>query len=200
MKLNKLDNEMMNEKVILVDCDGVLLDWAYAFDCWMESHGHVKQDFNCYDISQAYGIEKAVGKQLVRTFNESAAIGFLPPLRDAVYYLKQLHEKHGYMFHCVTSLSHDPHAQKLREKNLERLFGPQLFEKFVFLDCGADKDDALMQYHGTECYWIEDKEENARVGLNMGLKSILVAHDSNAGVSDIPRFAKWKQIYNYITE
>ena len=25
---------------IITDCDGVLLDWAYAFDVWMGEHGH----------------------------------------------------------------------------------------------------------------------------------------------------------------
>lgn len=199
---NLLENGivMKKEKVILVDCDGVLLDWVYAFDCWMESHGHKKVDESVYDISVAYGLEKAVGKQLVRTFNESAAIGFLPPLRDAVYYMKQLHEKGGYVFHCITSLSLDPHAAKLREKNLQKLFGENLFDRFVFLDCGADKDEALMEYHGTECYWVEDKEENARVGIDVGLNSILIAHESNAGVTDIPRFAKWKEVYNHIMD
>ena len=199
--MNKLENGivMKKEKVILTDCDGVLLDWVYAFDCWMETHGYKKQDDMCYDVSQAYGIEKAVGKQLVRTFNESAAIGFLPPLRDAVYYIKQLHEKHGFVFHCITSLSHDRFAQNLRVKNLEKLFGEQMFEEYVFLDCGADKDEALAKYEGSECYWIEDKVENAQVGKEVGLQSLLIAHESNAGVTDIPRFSKWKEVYNHIT-
>ena len=30
----------MKEKVILVDCDGVLFDWEYAFDQWMKKHGY----------------------------------------------------------------------------------------------------------------------------------------------------------------
>ena len=29
-------NRMIADKVILVDCDGVLCDWLYAFDQWME--------------------------------------------------------------------------------------------------------------------------------------------------------------------
>ena len=27
------------EKTILTDCDGVLLDWEWAFNCWMIQHG-----------------------------------------------------------------------------------------------------------------------------------------------------------------
>lgn len=188
-----------NEKVILVDCDGVLLDWVYAFNCWMESHGHTMKDNSVYDISTAYGLDKKVGKNLVRTFNESAAMGFIPPLRDAIYYVKMLHEKHGYVFRMVTSLSHDPHAQKLRKQNIEKFFGENVFEEYVFLDTGADKDEALEPYRGSGCYWIEDKPENAQLGLDLGLKSILVANDSNAGKVDCPRFWKWKEIYKEIT-
>jgi hypothetical protein len=60
-------------------------------------------------------------KRLVKQFNESAAIGFLPPLRDAMFYVKRLNEEHGYRFHCITSLSTDHNALKLREMNLRKL-------------------------------------------------------------------------------
>ena len=31
----------LEDKIILTDADGVLLDWESAFHKWMESHGHV---------------------------------------------------------------------------------------------------------------------------------------------------------------
>ena len=31
------------DKVILTDCDGVLLNWEYAFHCWMDAHGFKRQ-------------------------------------------------------------------------------------------------------------------------------------------------------------
>lgn len=30
------------KKVILTDADGVLLDWEYAFDIWMQQHGFAR--------------------------------------------------------------------------------------------------------------------------------------------------------------
>lgn len=189
----------MREKVILVDCDGVLLDWEYAFDVWMQRHGHKRVDngFDIYNIGKRYGIDN--GKQMVRMFNESAAIGFLPPLRDAMHYVKLLHERHGYVFHAITSLSNDPAAQELRTKNLKRLFGKTVFERFVYLDTGEDKYEALKPYVGTNCYWIEDKYENAEVGLGLGLDSILVAHNHNVEY-DGPalRLESWGDIYREI--
>ena len=111
--------------MVLVDADGVILDWEYAFSVWMEEHGFVRTEGSqfLYDIGQRYGIDHEQGRKLIKIFNESAAIGFLPPLRDAMYYVKRLHEEHGYVFHCITSLSLDANAGKLREMNLRKLFG-----------------------------------------------------------------------------
>jgi len=190
----------MKDKVILVDCDGVLLDWGYAFDCWMEREGFRLVDTSNYDCAVRYGIPKQDVQKLIRHFNESASIGFLPPFRDAMYYVKQLHERHGYIFHCITSLSSDPFAQKLRERNLAKIFGETVFEKVICLECGADKDEVLDKYKGTGCYWVEDKVENADAGAARGLNSILIAHEHNVDYKGpATRVHKWKHIYNMIT-
>ena len=194
-----------NNKVILTDADGVLLNWEYAFTVWMEQHGHTQvDDANfIYDIGKRFGLESNnMGHRLVKQFNESAAIGFLPALRDAMYYVKRLHEEHGYVFRCITSLSTDRNAYKLRKMNLEKLFGETAFEELVCLDTGADKDEALEQYRDSGLYWIEDKLSNAQLGLDLGLKSILIEHGFNMN-DDIPegmtKVTNWKEIYENIT-
>jgi len=194
----------MKDSIILVDADGVLLNWEYAFAIWMEQHGFTKvpgSEFE-YDIGRRYGIDKEQGRKLIKMFNESAAIGFLPPLRDAMYYVKRLHEEYGYVFHCITSLSLDSNAKKLREMNLNKLFGKTAFERVVCLDTGADKDHALAPYQDTGCYWIEDKPENAEVGHNLGLRSILMEHGHNMYHyhQDIPIVKNWKEIFELITD
>jgi len=192
----------MEDKIILVDADGVLLNWEFAFDIYMQEHGHKKQDgfqFK-YDIGKRYGIDREVGKKLIKQFNESAAIGFLPPLRDAMHYVQRLHREHGFVFHCITSLSLDRNAQKLRRMNLEKLFGETVFEEIVCLDTGADKDGALEKYRDTGYYWCEDKIDNAEVGKKMGLRSILVEHGHNMSYDgDIPVVKNWREIYEIIT-
>lgn len=192
----------MENKLILVDADGVLLNWEYAFDVWMQQHGYTKQPEHQYkySIGKRYGIDDTLGKSLIKTFNESAAIGFLPPLRDSVHYVQKLHRGHGYIFHCITSLSLDRNAQRLRRMNLEKLFGDTLFEEIVCLDTGADKDQALEKYRGSECYWIEDKIQNAIVGYELGLRSVLVEHGHNMDYKGpIPLVKNWAEIYNLIT-
>jgi len=190
----------MNENIILVDCDGVLCDWEYSFTQWMHHQDIPTKNIGEYDIAKRFELDKGVAKRLVRQFNESAAIAFLPPLRDAVYYIKRLNMLHGYKFHCITSLSSNKYAQKLRIQNLELLFGDNIFDEYVILGCGDDKDDALEPYRDSECFWVEDKVANAELGVELGLKSILVGHTHNADYNgDIPRYQRWKDIYKHIS-
>lgn len=189
------------EKIILIDCDGVLLDWKFAFQTWMETmHGLVPSDSDQYEIAGAYDMSFSRMEDYIIEFNNSASIGFLPPLRDAVYYIKQLHKMHGFQFHMITSLSKQRHPQQLREQNVEYLFGKNMVTHYKYLDTGAPKDEILKDYQGSECFWIEDKIENAQQGEVFGLNPILIAHDYNNNDTDIPRFWKWKDVYQHILE
>jgi hypothetical protein len=191
-----------NEKVILTDCDGVLLDWEYKFHSWMSDRGYAlgpRQD-ETYDIAEKYGIENDLSKQLVRAFNESASVGKLPPLRDAIKYVKKLHEEHGYVFHCITSMSLSKDAYYLRLQNLEDVFGKTVFERLVCLDTGADKDEALLPYKNSDCWWLEDKPENADLGVEYGLNTLLVAQAHNSEYNGpAKRVQSWKDIYEEVT-
>ena len=191
------------KKLILTDADGCLLDWEWAFNVWMQEHGfeEVPGSKLNYDMSIRYGIPREQVVKLIRIFNESAAIGFLPAQRDAMYYVKRLHEEHGYKFHCITSLSLDPNAQRLREMNIHKMFGPTAFERIVCLDTGAHKDESLEEYEGTGLFWIEDKIENAEAGYKYGLNPLLIEHGHNMHHyhPSITLVKNWKHIYEVIT-
>lgn len=193
----------MTEKVIVTDCDGVLLNWEYAFDIWMNEKGHYKKEDTefVYNIGDRYGITDSQGKGYIKLFNESASIGFLPALRDAVHYVKLLHEKHGYVFDVVTSLSLNEYAGKLRERNLKKVFGKNTFRNIVCLDTGADKYLHLWEkYAGKELFWLEDKVENAMAGKVVGMKPILIEHGHNMDNIDFPLAKDWEDVYNIITD
>jgi FMN phosphatase YigB (HAD superfamily) len=95
---------MKKDKVILTDADGVCLDWEYSFGYWMQRHGYTVKVEDVYEMDIKYDMPKPEMKRLIRMFNESAWIRKLPPLRDAIKYMKKLHEEEGYIFHCITSL------------------------------------------------------------------------------------------------
>ena len=192
------------KKVILTDIDGVMLDWEEGFSVWMEHHGYkpVEGYKLMYKIGERYGISNEEGHKLVRLFNESAAIGFLPPVRDAQHYVRLLAEKHKYKFLAVTSLSTDIYAKELRVRNLKKLFGDIVID-VICLDTGADKDEELDRlsriYKGN--YWIEDKPENADAGVKCGFKSLLVEHGHNLDYKGPATVVKtWEEIYNIITK
>jgi len=193
----------MKDKVILTDADGVLFDWAYAFHAWMKRHGYVinLEYQDSYEIHKMYEMGAKESKRLIRMFNESAWIRRLPPYRDAIKYVKKLHEEHGFIFHVISSLSNDQYAQHLRTKNLREMFGDTVFEEYIYLDTGADKHEVLAQYKDTGCMWIEDKPENAVVGLQAGLKSMLLSHNHNKDFNNpyVISVDNWQQIYQLAT-
>lgn len=194
-------NNHMN-KIILTDADGVLLRWEQPFRAWMQAHNYIINDSgkNNYLLHNHFtNATPAETKLMARRFNESAAIGFLPPLRDSVQYVKKLHEEHGYKFRVITSLSTDKHAGMLREINLRHLYGDAI-ESVVCLDTGADKDQALEPYRDSGLFWIEDKFENFELGVKLGLKSILVEHGHNFAQDTTGgmRVKSWEEIYDIV--
>ena len=190
----------MNNKIILTDADGVLLDWEMTFYDWMDSKGYRKVVDGVYEMEIAFGIPKTECKKLIREFNESAWMGFLPALRDARSGVAKLVEA-GYQFICITSLSLDAKAKMLRVSNLKNVFGKNVFLDVVCLDTGADKDEALAPYADSGMYWLEDKLENALCGRNLGLNSILISHahnDTAADITGIQRVNNWASIADII--
>lgn len=193
---------MDNYKIILTDCDGVLLNWEDAFHQWMQDQGLIVKHRGVYEMEIAYDISKAESKKLVKQFNNSAWMGYLKAFRDARSGVAKLYEN-GYRFHCITSLSLDTKAKRLRMYNLENVFGKGTFKELICLDTGADKDDALNEYKDSGLWWLEDKLSNAECGLKYGLKPILIAHDHTANVEinkDITRLMDWNAITQHILD
>jgi len=189
-------------KVILTDCDGVCLDWEFGFHTWMGTKGYTPEKQNLYSVATQYGLHQEDAKVLVEQFNSSASMGFLPPLRDAQYYMKLIAEELGYRFVAVTSLSADESAQKLRTCNLNKLFGDGTFVEFHYLDCGADKDEILLElankYEGS--MWVEDKYKNAEVGRDLGYETFLMEHGHSLDYwgKNITVVKNWKEIYEHV--
>jgi FMN phosphatase YigB (HAD superfamily) len=188
----------IRDKVILVDCDGVLLDWEYHFYKWVLETHSLEQKTNLYSVAKALDIPWKDGAKLIQIFNKSEMIRSLSPLRDAVKYVRKLHEEHGYLFHVITSQTDDQLGQAYRKENLRNVFG-DVFDGFTILKTGQNKDKVLMKWEGTECYWIEDKVSNIKMGNDAGLEGILISHNWNDDCHDERKVKTWKEIYNIIT-
>lgn len=185
---------------IITDCDGVLLDWAYAFDIWMCEKGFVRIENtnHFYDQTDRYKITLNESIKLIEEFNESACVGFIPAYKDAVEYVTKLSEL-GYRFDVISCLAQDKHSQFLRKKNLIHLFG----DVFDYIDCGLLISDGKFnylknRYNNKNYFWVEDSISHAISGQKVGLKSILMDHPYNKEWDGI-RVNNWKEVYNLIT-
>ena len=193
-------NNDVKFKLILTDCDGVLLDWEAKFIEWMGAKGFAPNPNEfVYEMAQRFGMKKPKIREFIREFNESAWIGFLDPFLDSVWGMEQLSAK-GYTFGAITSLSEDEYAKKMRIINLGNLFPTSTFEFVECIGTGADKDESLLSYKDSGMYWIEDKPENAKLGADLGLNSIMLRHQHNANFSydGVHVVDNWAQIVNYI--
>lgn len=188
-------------KIIAIDCDGVLVKWEETFDKWMALNEFKKHASDHYDMHMNYWMSKGQMEVLIKVFNESAWMRYMEPVDGAVDNVKKIAEL-GYRFHVITSQSLDPIANRARKENLKELFG-DVFEKIECLDTGADKDEALDRLEpGT--IWIEDKPKNAELGAQMGLVALLLdlPHNSyyNTNKYSVQRVKDWTEIYNVIKE
>lgn len=185
-------------KKILTDCDGVLLDWETPFHQWMVDRGYSKVKHGIYNLAEAYAIPKDEKYDLIKEFNQSAWICCLPVYKDSRTGVATLVDA-GYTFDCITSLSTDPYAKRLRWQNLHEHFGKDSFEELICLDTGADKDDALSKYEPGH-WWIEDKAENCDTGLKFGHRPILIDHPHNRWYSnpEVIRVENWKEVCEVI--
>jgi len=75
-----------------------------------------------------------------------------------------------------------------------------VFDKFIYLDTGEDKDTVLAEYQDSGLLWVEDKPDNAEVGLKMGLQSVVMEHAFNLHYEGVAPFVKnWSDIYSMLT-
>ena len=197
----------MAEKHFLLDVDGVCLDWEHHFMNWATQVKGMKINIleSDYGLDKRLGITREEADKLVLEFNNSSWISFLPPLRDAKKWIPKIHEDFGFKFTFITSMSLNTEPLMWRVENLIENFGKGLMQDVISLDTGAPKDEVLSLYKDTDCYWVEDKPSNWELGNELGLHSLLMAHDYNkshhlAAAEQDALVVNWAQIYDIVKE
>jgi len=202
-----------NNRIILTDVDGVLLEWEHHFTKWMlqktlfddrgsRYHPHRllpdKQD--TYWMEERFGLTKNEIRIQIREFNRSAWMGTQRPMLGSQTWVKLLAAE-GWTFIPITSQTSDKPAQELRKRRLGELFGEHVFTNYHILGTGADKDSALAEFHNTGLYWVEDRPANAVAGLKYGLKPILIDHPYNKDLNHdgIIRVNNWQDIHKILS-
>ena len=202
-----------NNRIILTDVDGVLLEWEYHFTKWMlqktlfDERGARYHPYrllpdkqNTYWMEERFGLTKNEIRICIREFNRSAWMGTQRPMLESQTWVKLLAAE-GWTFIPITSQTSDIPAQELRKRRLGELFGDHVFTNYHILGTGADKDSALAEFHNTGLYWVEDKPANAVAGLKYGLKPILIDHPYNKDLNHdgIIRVNNWQDIHKILS-
>jgi uncharacterized HAD superfamily protein len=188
------------DKILLTDCDGVLLDWEAKFDTFAKRLGYRFKDTyaNSYSIGEQLGITHEESHALIAKFNSSSDFESLPAFRDSVEGITRL-KSEGWKIVVITTAGMHPWTYGLRKSNLDRVFGEGAIDKLYVLDLHGDKGEVLKNYQDSGLYWIEDKPSNAELAYKYGLKPLLMnnPHNKNYG-GNLPRVQSWEDIYKII--
>jgi len=191
-------------KIIVTDCDGVLLDWERSFENWFvenfwpdrhPSHPQTGR-WTKYDIHEVFaGLSPTHAISAIDLFEASPAVGAMLPYADSVQYVQKLVDL-GYRFHVVTSIGNSDYLKEQREANLHKLFGP-VFDHIECLPRYADKGGYLEKhFRNSGLLWLEDSVGHALDGHHAGLRAVLFNHGYNQGAA-VPctRVDNWKELF-----
>lgn len=193
-----------SDTAILVDCDGVLLNWYEGFRNFAEAAlGRTlcpkgPQEF---DVTKWLGVEHVrEAVDLVRRFNSGEAGYFakLAPMEGAVEAIAALRSQ-GREIYVITSCSTEPAIVAMRRQNLIDVFG-DIFTEIHCLDMTDTKDALLSEYRAAT--WVEDKFENAVAGAAAGHRTYLIRASYNVGFEDtnVVRGVTWVNGWSDIVE
>lgn len=178
---------------VLLDCDGVLLDYVGGFRSFLvREHGVTPSPEGPESFNIWAGLEEDALTALIRAFNAGDGTGFenLPALPGAVSAIRKMFDE-GLDLRVVTSCSNDPKVARNRLDNLERVFGP-VFQEIDCLSLGAGKAEALRRHPISD--WVEDNVQNAVCGLKAGHRPHLVRQSWNAAFEtdgSVPGDVSW---------
>lgn len=152
---------MINTTVIL-DVDGVMLNWVDGFRGFMANVMHVQpsvKNSNMYDLSDAYPSVNVAS--CVAAFNASDNFGQLMPFDDSIAGVLRLRlalpiDQVAWLSSCLTGEFDDMRIERNRHANIHSVYGPAID--------GECMSVSIPKWHhvGHGCRWvIEDSARNA---------------------------------------
>lgn len=192
---------MISNNIILVDIDGVVLDWATPFYEYITNvRGYKRLDTPVrYSVSEMFDIPLEQSNNVYNEFNERYAFN-LPPTHDSLEYMPKISEEFGIKFHAVTKMGRNIYCMRNRIDNLI-MFG-DIWSGIDFFHEHECKSDVLGRepYLNSGCMWVEDLTSNAIVGKRCGLNPILMNNpwNENDHLDGITRVYSWADIYKML--
>lgn len=196
----------MKNGLVLIDCDGVMLDWLSIFDSWMAEGDCQIINSSKNKIFERYGLTKDAATEYVKNFNKSPDIAYLPPMPGARKYIRLLHFELGIKFRVITCIGENKNAFEMRKNNLRAVFGPAI-DSVIPLPIKDTKENELTKYKDSGLFWIEDNIDNATVGYELGLKSVLMPNANKENFKfledcehNLILIETWKEVYKFLSD
>lgn len=165
---------------ILIDVDGVLLEWTsklaeyfvtIGIDPEKAHRAHAWGEF--ISPAELTGLPKDEAMKVLEDYNASVYIKYLTPYKDALQVINML--KQEWNFIAVTALGTDRESVDLRMENLNFYF-PNAFSKVHAVGIEDSKEEILSQYPKT--FFIDDSPEHTKTAKECGHISIRLKRDS----------------------
>lgn len=165
---------------LILDVDGVLLDFDSAFDRMMAERFGTDFDGSYID------------------FCESVYFSELEPYCQSDVYIPKLH-KMGITLRIITACGDTVQIKKMRRINLYKVFG-DVFENIDFVGMEESKQAYLESFTGRDdVAYIEDTIERYLLAKSLGIKSYLM-HTHLTSSMDVDVFDDWKQLFHFLTK
>mgnify|MGYP005994354423 CR=1 FL=1 len=187
-------------KLLVVDVDGVCLDWHSGFISWVEEEHGILLDKSSskasYDMETWFegNMSKDLFKQLVVAYNSSPRV--LKPLEYSQDVLINISRWLDWDVVALTAFGSCPIQSKFREEYLQVLY-KDIFSEVIVLGLGASKKDKLKELKPD--LFVEDNIQHAESARDVGVKSVLLEKTYNKG-SDLLYAKDWLQIMNHVRD
>jgi len=166
--------------LVLLDCDGVLLDYVAGFREFLKDRYGLSlaAEGPCgFDMEVWTGLPRAEIRKVINDFNGGAETGFdsLPPMPGALEGVSRLLGS-GYRLQVLSSADAGGSSVRSRLKNLETIFG-DVFEEVTLIGLGGSKREILSRFEPAE--WVDDHLPNAIAGIGAGHRCHVIRQSHN---------------------
>ncbi len=197
-----------NNKIILTDIDGVVLDFISNFYDYLEAEHNIK---TTHEERMHQGFLHSIGftdkdhLELFIRYHHSDFFRDLPPFECAVEKINELSDD-GWQFVAITSCHSGDERQSMeitrnsRQDNLDRHF-KGVFKELHIADWQNGKSAFLKAYKPT--WWIDDRVKHANIGHDLGHQSIIMESPDLVNMTndyDLPVAKTWHDIEQMIKD
>lgn len=172
----------MQSKLIVVDVDGVLLDYEAAFS-----------EYHNVDIDKFWAngyVSDPNLQTMFHEFRDSIEFAQIPRVAGAFFAMRLLRDM-NYRIIALTACGAEDHVVERRIFNLEREFGPDTFDDIIVRNLKASKQADLDALHQPGALFVDDQMRYIKEGVQAGYHTTYMNTPYNANVDSVPHEQVW---------